>query len=113
MDQVKSSQIARQRITKQYQWAMYSYLAPVVLFVLYLIDANIFGLTKMFFFAISLMSLIPSACVGLFFTVRGVVMVFKTNDYQKKDIGYANLLMGIIMAFAGVIAVGFLYVMVN
>lgn len=105
--------VSRQRITSQYKLAVIFYLAPLVWFVLGLIDGLTFDLTGMFFVSTAMLSLIPSGCIGLFFSITGMVMAFKNNDYQKKDIGYANLLMGIIMVITGFIAAGFIYVMVS
>jgi di/tricarboxylate transporter len=113
MNEVSSSRIPREKITKQYQLAVYSYLAPVGLLGLYFVDAYTFKVTDALFLAVALMSLLPSGCVGLFFTGKGIAMAVKNNDYEKKDTGYANLTMGIIIVIAGLLAAGLAYVMVS
>ena len=101
--------IPRQRITRQYLLAVGCYLAPAVFFVVSLIDSATFDLTDNLFFGVAILSLLTCGCVGLFFSARGMGMAFKNKDYPKKDVGYANLLMGLIVATAGVLAMGFIY----
>ncbi|MBD0296602.1 MAG: hypothetical protein ICV84_15620 [Flavisolibacter sp.] len=113
MDEVSNSLISRERISKQYRLAIYSYLSPVGLFGLHIVDAYTFRLTDALFFAVAVLSLLPSGCAGLFFTAKGIAMAVKNNDYQKKDIGYANLTMGIIIVIAGLLGAGLAYVMVS
>ncbi len=67
----------------------------------------------MFFLSVAFLSLVPAGCTGLFFTIKGLMLAFKNNDYQKKDIGYANLIMGIIIVFAGLFAAALTYMMVS
>ncbi len=80
MNEASSSRISRERITKQYQLAVYSYLTPVRFFGLYFVDAYVFKLTDALFLAVALVSSLPSGCAGLFFTVKGLAMAVKNND---------------------------------
>ena len=112
-EQIINSKISRSKITKYYSRAIYSYLLPPGFFGLFLVDIFTFGLTQMFFFAVALLSLLPAGAAGLFFTVKGLRISFKSNDYEKKDIGYANLIMGIIYFVAGLLGLGLAYIMVE
>lgn len=112
MDQMTNSKIRQTQITKCYRIAVYSYLMPLGFSGLYLLDSIIFGLTKIFFLAIALGSLLPVAIIGLFFTVKGLIIAFKSNHYEKKDMGYTNLLMGIILFVGGILGFGLAYLMV-
>jgi hypothetical protein len=59
----------------------------------------------------TLLSLLPAGVMGLFFTSKGLKLAFQSGDYQKKDIGYANLIMGLVLAGVGVIGLGLVYMM--
>jgi hypothetical protein len=58
-----------------------------------------------------LLSLFPVGIVGLVFTIKGLRLAFRSGDYKKKDIGYANLIMGIILTAGGLLGLSLAYVM--
>jgi len=99
----------RDRITRFYRIAVYSYAAPFFCLGLQLLDSATFSLTQMFFFALFLWSLLPLGTTGLICTGLGLRLAFQSNDYQKKDIGYANILMGLIMVAAGLLGLGLIF----
>lgn len=113
IEQIINSKKARKKIRKYYTLAIYSYLAPPGFFGAFLLDSFTVGLTEMFFFAIALLSLLPAGVAGLIFTEKGLKIAFTSNDYEKKDIGYANLIMGIIYIVAGLLALGLGYLMIE
>ncbi|QHT71287.1 hypothetical protein GXP67_33850 [Rhodocytophaga rosea] len=113
IEQIVNSKKARKKISWYYTLAIYSYLSPIGLFGLFLLDSFTFGLTESFFFGATLLGLLLAAIASLFFTVKGLRIAFKTNDYEKKDIGYANLIMGVIYCIAGLLALGYTYIMIE
>jgi hypothetical protein len=113
MDEKSHRKMIRNQIKKNYRIAVLSYSLPFISLFLYMLDSSTFNLTGMYFFVFFLLGALPLGIVGLFFTVKGLIISRKSNDYVKKDIGYANLTMGIIMAAGGMLGFGFMYVMVN
>ena len=103
----------RDKITRLYRLAVYSYITPFLSLALYILDSVTFGITQMLFFVLFLVGLFPLGTLGLVYTIRGLKISFSTKDYQKKDIGYANLLAGLIMIVAGLVGLGLIYIMVN
>ncbi|PJJ60180.1 hypothetical protein [Hymenobacter chitinivorans] len=110
MDPILQSKITRKRIEKLYRTAIYAYSAPFALLLLQLLAPNKIGTV---FFAASLFSLPLLVVVGLRCTILGLRLAFKTNDYQKKDLGYANLIMGLILAGLAVIGLGFAFLRIS
>ncbi|UOQ65534.1 hypothetical protein [Hymenobacter volaticus] len=53
--------------------------------------------------------LFPLAAGGIIFTVLGMRLSIRTNDREKKDIGYANLILGLILFVVGLLAFCFAY----
>ncbi|MFT2010219.1 hypothetical protein ACMA1I_16210 [Pontibacter sp. 13R65] len=98
-------------ITYNYRIAVYSFIIPFLFLVLYLIDSWTFNFTNIFFLAVFIISLFPSGITGLLFTYKGLRRLFKENNYEKKDIGYANLIMGIIITGCGIVGLGLAYLM--
>lgn len=110
MEQETTSRHIRSRISKYYTIAVYSYVMPLVLLGLYVVDSLTFNLA-FFFLPLTLLSLFPIGAIGLVFTIKGLRLAFHSSDYQKKDTGYANLIMGLILAGGGLIGLGLMYVM--
>ena len=109
MNQLPAGRVPREKITRQYCAAVYSYLFPALPLGLHVIDAYTFRVTGTFFLALAFGSLLPAGCIGLYFTIKGLRLAFKNKDYEKKDSGYANLIMGIVIVLAGLLAAGILY----
>lgn len=99
----------RDKITRVYRLAVYSYATPFLFLGLHLLESATFGLTQMFFFALFLGSMLPLGTIGLVCTGLGLRLAFQSSDYQKKDIGYANLLMGLVLVTAGLLAMGLIF----
>lgn len=96
----------RARISRCYALARYSYLAPAAFLGLYFLDTSTFRLTDAFFLALTGLSLLPEGVVGLLFTLCGLRLALRSGDYEKKDIGSANLITGLILAVGGLIGLG-------
>lgn len=58
---------------------------------------------------LALATLLPFGLAGLFFTKRGLALSIKSDDRQKKDVGYANLVLGSIILIIGLLVVAFAY----
>ncbi len=111
MEQDANGRNVRARISKNYTIAVYCYLIPLGFLGLYFLESSTLKLTGAFFMATTLLSLLPVGVVGLFFTVKGLRLAFQSGDYEKKDMGYANLILGLILVLGGLIGLGFAYVM--
>jgi hypothetical protein len=92
-------QIARADIVSCYKRATYCYAAPFCLMVLGFILPDFVG-------AAFLLTLLPSGLAGLFFTKRGLSLSTRSGDREKKDVGYANLILGVIILVLGLLALG-------
>ncbi|QKG53234.1 hypothetical protein [Hymenobacter sp. BRD67] len=93
---------SRAEIVNYYKKATYCYAAPFGLLVLsFLIP---------FVGAVGLFTLLPLGLAGLFFTKRGLTLAAKNGDREKKDVGYANLVLGVIVLLFGLLALAFTYV---
>ncbi|MDX5443026.1 MAG: hypothetical protein LPJ89_04500, partial [Hymenobacteraceae bacterium] len=93
--------------------AIFCFVIPFIFLGLLLIDSLTFDLTGAFFFSLFLITLLPLGVIVFVFTCKGLRISFKENNYQKKDIGYANLIMGLIIIGCGVLGLGFAYVMTS
>ena len=111
MDQETGGRNVRASISKYYILAVYSYLIPLGFLGLYFLDSSTFGLTGAFFLAATMLGLLPLGIVGLFFTTKGLRLAFRSGDYEKKDTGYANLIMGLIVTVGGIMGLGLAYAM--
>jgi hypothetical protein len=98
------SNIIRARIVKLYRRATYCYALPFVFLVLALV-----GISEGVFLGAFFVGLLPLAVAGLYLTATGLRLSFDSNDYEKKDVGYANLLLGLILSAVGLMALGFAY----
>ncbi|UOQ70670.1 hypothetical protein [Hymenobacter cellulosilyticus] len=113
MDPIAESKLSRQRIEKLYKTALYSYSAPFALAGGGLLASFVSDEAERFFFAAAALSLLPLVIVGLVCTIIGLRVAFATSDYQKKDIGYANLIMGLILFALAFLGMGFAYLMTD
>ena len=95
----------RERITKSYKIAVCCYAAPVGFLAL----STVFS----FFFPLFLLGFFPLGAASTAYSIAGLKLAFKNNDHQKKDIGYANLLLGIIMVTVGTLLVALVYLSLN
>jgi hypothetical protein len=103
---VKLNKQTELKIRKYYRLSLICYLAPFLLPILGLlmhylslkiIDDDISTIS----FLLILYILFPSCCVGLFFNIKGISISKQQNNYQKKVIGYQNLLFGAPILFIG------------
>lgn len=53
----------------------------------------------------------PVGLIGVIFNVFGLISSFKINDYQKKDFGLNNLLIGGVTLILGLAGVGVIVLM--
>jgi hypothetical protein len=97
--------MSRAKISELYKRALYCYGLPLVFLALVMA-----GVAEGLFSGLFLLSLFPLAVAGLVFTGKGLRLSSQTNDREKKDIGYANLIMGLILSVIGLLAFGFAYI---
>lgn len=95
----------RVEIVKNYKLATYCYAAPFVSLLLSFIH--------FIFFPLFLLSLFPMGIVGMYFTKRGLSPAIKSGDIQKKDVGYANVTLGIIILLVGLLGLALTYVVTD
>lgn len=91
----------RAEIVSQYKLATYCYAVPFGLLLL--------GLLVPFLGKLGLLTFLPLGLAGLFFTKRGLALATKSGDREKKDVGYANLMLGFITLALGLLIVAFVY----
>lgn len=94
----------RNRISKLYKYALCCYALPFVFLV-----AAVLGIGEGILLGGFFVGLFPFAVGGTVLTIFGMRLSVQTNDREKKDIGYANLLLGLILAAVGLLALGFAY----
>ncbi|WP_400191548.1 hypothetical protein [Hymenobacter sp. B81] len=92
----------RAQIVTCYKRATYCYALPFAL--------GLFGVIVPFFFALALLSLLPFGLAGLFLTKRGWKLAVRSGDQEKKDVGYANFVLGGIILLLGFLGLGLAYV---
>ena len=105
MEPAKTATISRTEVTGFYRKATYCYAIPFVLLVMAFIVP--------FLGMLGILTLVPLGAAGLFFTVRGLTIANKNGEREKKDAGYANLFLGVIIIVLGMLGLAFTYVMVN
>ena len=92
-------------IVRYYKKATCSYLAPLGLVLL--------GVLLDFFLLLALLTVIPCSIIGLYFSFKGFKLSSRLGNLEKKDVGYANILLGIILFAAGLLSAGFAYVWIS
>lgn len=100
------------KITQLYRTALCCYVFPFFFILLMIIDVNTFHATDAFFFFVFLFSIFPLSIVGLVFNMLGLRLSRKMNHVHKKNIGYANLMLGIPMFIVGLFGLALPVVMV-
>jgi hypothetical protein len=85
----------RAEIVSFYKKATYCYAAPFALLLL----AFVWEFAVWLFLFI----ILPSSIAGLFFTTRGLALARKSRDTEKKDVGYANVVLGGIALLVGLL----------
>ncbi|WP_345223759.1 hypothetical protein [Hymenobacter koreensis] len=71
------------------------------------------GFVVPFVSRLGLLLLLPLSAVGLFLTWRGFQLARRSGDTEKKDVGYANLILGVILLGLGLVGLGLAYMMVS
>jgi hypothetical protein len=99
MSLAKPATAIRAEIVSCYKKATYCYATPFCLIVLAFILPDFVG-------GAFLLTLLPSGLAGLFFTKRGLSLSTRSGDKEKKDVGYANLVLGVIILVLGLVALG-------
>jgi uncharacterized SAM-binding protein YcdF (DUF218 family) len=74
-----------------------------------IIDSNFLHRTDGLFFVLFLISFLPFSLVGLVCTIYGLKLSRK-NNVQKKNIGYANLILGVIVLMGGISVFAFVFI---
>lgn len=101
MEQSKRAISTREQIVKNYRVATYCYLTPFSLVLV--------GLIWDVFLPLVLLTLLPAGAIGIFFTRRGLRLASQSGDREKKDVGYANVLLGSIVLALGVFGIAIAY----
>jgi hypothetical protein len=96
----------RATITKFYKKALYSYCLPFALLAIGFFSTP--GLV-----ALAVLLSIPAGITGMVFSTRGFRLAREHNDREKKDIGYANLLLGGALVGSGLLVTGFGYLWIS
>ncbi|MGI4762094.1 MAG: hypothetical protein ACRYF0_15410 [Janthinobacterium lividum] len=65
------------------------------------------------YFPVVPLVLLPFSLAGLYFTRRGLALARTSGDREKRDIGYANLVLGIILAGLGLLGLALAYLWLN
>ncbi len=93
---------SRVDIVKSYKKATYSYLTPLAFLLLgFLWDSLLI---------LSLFTVLPCSIIGLYFTRTGFKLASKQGDLEKKDVGYANMWLGVILFGLGLLGAGFAFI---
>ncbi|RSK31669.1 hypothetical protein [Hymenobacter metallilatus] len=88
-----------------YEKASYSYFTPVAFVLL--------GFVLDFFLPLALLTALPCSVIGLYFSYKGFKASGRLGYLEKKDVGYANILLGILLFVAGLVSAGFAYVWIS
>ena len=92
-------------IVRYYKIATYSYLTPIGFVLLgFLLD---------FFLLLALLTALPCSIIGFYFTFKGFRLSRLQDNSEKKDVGYANILLGIILFIVGLFGAGYAYVSIS
>ena len=81
-----------------YKKATYCYATPFVFLLL--------GIIHFVFFPLFLFTLFPMGVAGLVFTKRGLAFAKQNGDREKKDVGYSNVILGVIIVLLGLLGLG-------
>jgi len=96
---------SRTQIVANYRKATYCYASPFSLLLI--------GFVIPFSAFLGLLSLLPLGVAGLFFTRRGLALAVSSGDREKKDVGYANLILGVIILGLGLLWLAIAYAMTS
>ena len=66
-----------------------------------------------FFLLLTLLTVMPCSIIGLYFSFKGFKLSSSLGNLEKKDVGYANILLGIILFVVGLLSTGFAYVWIS
>ena len=104
MKEARTGTQVRAAIVGCYKKVSYCYGAPVGFLVLQLLlntvsDFNFQPFLALFFFAF-----LPLSITGLVFTKRGFILASNSGDREKKDVGYANFILGAILLMLGLLS---------
>lgn len=88
----------RANIVNFYKKATYTFLVPL--------GFLLFGFLWDYFLILSLLIILPCSIIGLYFTRNGFRLATKQGDLEKKDVGYANMWVGVILFGLGLLGAG-------
>jgi len=104
-------ELALKKIKKLYQIALFFYFFPFLYIVWLVIDSNLFHVSDLLTFVFFLLSILPLSIAGLISNILGLHLSRKINHIDKKNIGYADLLIGISMFVSGLFGLAIPFVM--
>jgi len=97
MERNQSDSQVRIAIVNFYKKASYCYGIPFVFLVLQFLLNTVSDFNLQPFLALFGVTLLPLSIMGIIFTKRGFVLASSTGDREKKDVGYANFLLGALL----------------
>ena len=103
----------RAEIVKCYGKASCCYAIPFGLLGLQLLLNLVSSFDFQPFLALFFLSILPLSVLGIVFTKRGFALASISGDLAKKDVGYANFLLGAIMLVVGLLAFALSFVMTS
>ena len=103
----------RNSIVKFYKKAIYCYTAPFGFVGLQLLVNSISDFDFQPFLMLFFLSIVPLGILGIVYTKRGYALASSSGDREKKDVGYANFILGAIMLVLGLIAYALAFVMTD
>ncbi|GAB3824022.1 hypothetical protein GCM10028821_02450 [Hymenobacter jeollabukensis] len=96
---------SRSAIVGWYRRATFCYALPFGL--------GLLGAVVPLFFTLALLGILPLALAGLFFTKRGWTLAVRSGDVEKKDVGFANFILGAILLALGLLGFFLAYLMTS
>lgn len=102
---------ARTVIVSFYKKATYCYGLPFGFLSLQLLLNVVSNFNFQPFLALFFLTILPLSALGIAFTKRGFTLAVKSGDREKKDVGYANLILGSIIVVLGLVGLALGYMM--
>ncbi len=99
------------KLKKSFLIGIIFYLLPAIPFFAYYIDFYFVQVNEMYFWNIFLLSIVPTALIGIVFFIIGLFQKNKTKN--DKIIGIAGLVYGILVLIASVIAFSLLLIVLQ
>ena len=113
MEEARTGTQVRAAIIDCYKKASYCYGAPVGFLVLQLLLNTVSDFDFQPFLALFFFAFLPLVITGLVFTKRGFVLASNSGDREKKDVGYANFILGGVLLVVGLLAFALAFLITN